>query len=102
MTAKQYVCHAVCRGQYQAYGSILLRYNSLHLSSVSRLASMDQAIHQLNVGHYTLDVKVTQMLERISRLDNKLTEMEDSLQQVSHCCKENRKEIGRLEGLLMC
>ncbi|XP_041951572.1 C-type lectin domain family 11 member A [Alosa sapidissima] len=65
---------------------------------LTRLAAMDQAIHRLNVGHYTLDVKVTQLLERISRLDNKLTEMEDSLQQVSLFSKENRKEIGRLEG----
>ena len=74
-------------------------FNRLYPSSVSRLAAMDQAIHRLNVGHYTLDVKVTQILERITRLDNKLSEMEDSLQQVSHFSKENRKEIGRLEGL---
>ncbi|XP_063078987.1 C-type lectin domain family 11 member A [Engraulis encrasicolus] len=65
---------------------------------LSRLAAMDQAIHRLNVGHYTLDVKVNQLLERITRLDTKLSEVDDSLQQVAQFSKENRKEIGRLEG----
>lgn len=40
-------------------------------SSVSRLAGMDQAIHKLNVGHYTLDVKVSQLMDRLSRMDGK-------------------------------
>ncbi|XP_030638802.1 C-type lectin domain family 11 member A [Chanos chanos] len=65
---------------------------------LSRLAAMDQAIHRLNVGHYTLDVKVTQLLDRISRLDGKLADLEDTIQQVSLFSKQNRKEIGRLEG----
>lgn len=65
---------------------------------MSRLAAMDQAIHRLNVGHYTLDIKVTQLLERVSRLDNRLGDTEDAIQQVSSYCKDNRKEIGRLEG----
>ncbi len=30
---------------------------------------MDQAIHKLNVGHYTLDVKVSQLMDRLSRMD---------------------------------
>lgn len=38
---------------------------------MSRLAGMDQAIHKLNVGHYTLDVKVSQLLDRLSRIDGK-------------------------------
>ena len=33
---------------------------------------MDQAIHKLNVGHYTLDVKVSQMGDRLSRIDGKM------------------------------
>uniref|UniRef100_A0A9J7WUS2 C-type lectin domain containing 11A n=1 Tax=Cyprinus carpio carpio TaxID=630221 RepID=A0A9J7WUS2_CYPCA len=65
---------------------------------LSRLAAMDQAIHRLNVGHYTLDIKVTQLLERMSRLENRLGDTEDAIQQVSSYCKDNRKEIGRLEG----
>ncbi len=65
---------------------------------MSRLAAMDQAIHRLNVGHYTLDIKVTQLLERMSRLENRLGDTEDAIQQVSSYCKDNRKEIGRLEG----
>ncbi|XP_014000174.1 C-type lectin domain family 11 member A [Salmo salar] len=65
---------------------------------LSRLAAMDQAIHRLNVGHYTLDVKVTQLLDRVSRLDGTLGEVEETMQQISLLTKENRKEIGRLEG----
>ncbi|TRZ00396.1 hypothetical protein DNTS_009761 [Danionella cerebrum] len=61
---------------------------------------MDQAIHKLNVGHYTLDIKVSQLLERVVRLDNRLSDNEDNIQQVSSHCKDNRKEIGRLEGCL--
>lgn len=38
---------------------------------MSRLAGMDQAIHKMNVGHYTLDVKVSQLLDRLSRMDGK-------------------------------
>lgn len=30
---------------------------------------MDQAIHKLNVGHYTLDVKVSQLMDRVIRVD---------------------------------
>lgn len=32
---------------------------------------MDQAIHKLNVGHYTLDVKVSQLMDHLSRMDGK-------------------------------
>lgn len=32
---------------------------------------MDLAIHKLNVGHYTLDVKVSQLMDRLSRMDGK-------------------------------
>lgn len=48
-------------------------FKHLHavLSTVSRLASMDQAIHKLNVGHYTLDVKLGQLVDRLSRMDGK-------------------------------
>lgn len=59
---------------------------------------MDQAIHKLNVGHYTLDVKVIQLQDRLSRLESKVTEVEESVEHVSAYCKDNRKEIGRLEG----
>lgn len=40
--------------------------------SVSRLAGIDQAIHKLNVGHYTLDVKVSQLIDRLSKLDGEV------------------------------
>lgn len=33
---------------------------------------MDQAIHKLNVGHYTLDVKVSQLMDRLSRMDGEM------------------------------
>ncbi|KAJ8355875.1 hypothetical protein SKAU_G00186690 [Synaphobranchus kaupii] len=65
---------------------------------LSRLAAMDQAIHKLNVGHYTLDVKMSQLLDRVSRLDGKIGETDDTVQEVSLRSKENRKEVGRLEG----
>ncbi|KAJ8009058.1 hypothetical protein DPEC_G00084900 [Dallia pectoralis] len=65
---------------------------------LSRLAEMDQAIHRLNVGHYTLDVKVTQLSERVSRQDSTLGDLEDTVQQISFLTKENLREIGRLEG----
>lgn len=41
--------------------------------SVSRLAGVDQAIHKLTVGHYTLDVKVSQLIDRLSTMDGKTT-----------------------------
>ena len=59
---------------------------------------MDQAIHKLNVGHYMLDVKVIQLLDRLTRLEGKMADVEESVEQVSAYCKDNRKEIGRLEG----
>lgn len=65
---------------------------------MSRLAATDQAIHKLNVGHYTLDVKVSQLLDRLLRLEGKVADVEDSIHDVSNFCKDNRKEIGRLEG----
>ncbi|XP_062323666.1 C-type lectin domain family 11 member A [Osmerus eperlanus] len=65
---------------------------------LSRLAAMDQAIHKLNVGHYTLDIKVTQLLDGVSRLDGRIGDMEEHMQQVVLYTKDNRKEIGRLEG----
>ncbi|XP_026196859.1 C-type lectin domain family 11 member A [Anabas testudineus] len=65
---------------------------------LSRLASMDQAIHKLNVGHYTLDVKVSQLMDRLSRMDAKVGELEDSIQEIYQHSKDNRKEIGRLEA----
>lgn len=37
--------------------------------SVSRLAGMDQTIHKLTVGHYTLDVKVSQLIQRLTTLE---------------------------------
>lgn len=66
---------------------------------MSRLAALDQAIHKLNVGHYTLDVKVSQLLDRLSRLESKVDDVEDSIHDAWNFCKDNRKEIGRLEGL---
>ncbi|KAG9347518.1 hypothetical protein JZ751_005086 [Albula glossodonta] len=60
--------------------------------------SYNYAIHKLNVGHYTLDVKMSQLLDRVSRLDGKIGEAEDALQQVLLLSKGNRKEVGRLEG----
>lgn len=102
-----------------------------YVSKVSRLTGIDQAIHKLNVGHYTLDVKVSQLIDRISRLDGnilnidkvipvmlhklllrftlmviilsiiaKVGDLEDSIQEVYQHSKDNRKEIGRLEGKL--
>ncbi|XP_019745076.1 C-type lectin domain family 11 member A [Hippocampus comes] len=65
---------------------------------LSRLAGMDQAIHKLNVGHYTLDVSMDQLIERLSRMDAKVAEMEDKIREVFQHSKDNRKETGRLEG----
>uniref|UniRef100_A0A8C3GBD6 C-type lectin domain containing 11A n=1 Tax=Cyclopterus lumpus TaxID=8103 RepID=A0A8C3GBD6_CYCLU len=48
---------------------LLLHLTLCILSSVSRLAGMDQDIHKLNVGHYTLDVKVSQLMDRLIRVD---------------------------------
>lgn len=54
----------------------------MHLS-VSRLAGMDQTIHKLSVGHYTLDVKVSQLIDRLSTMDGK-TITSSSLLTLSH------------------
>lgn len=50
------------------------------------------------MGHYTLDVKMAQLTDRVSRLDGKIGDTEDAMEQVSLLSKENRKEVGRLEG----
>ncbi|KAI5616991.1 C-type lectin domain family 11 member A [Silurus asotus] len=73
-------------------------YESNYNYLLSRLAAMDQAIHKLNVGHYTLDVKVSQLLDRLLRLEGKVADVEDSIHDMSNFCRDNRKEIGRLEG----
>ncbi|CAB1416924.1 unnamed protein product [Pleuronectes platessa] len=65
---------------------------------LSRLAGMDQAIHKLNVGHYTLDVKVSQLMDRLSRMDGKVGELEDDIREVRQHSRDNRKEVGRLEA----
>ncbi|XP_034056091.1 uncharacterized protein clec11a [Gymnodraco acuticeps] len=65
---------------------------------LSRLASMDQAIHRLDVGHYTLDVKVSQLMDRLTRVDARVEGLEDSIAEVYQHSKVNRKEMGRLEG----
>ncbi|XP_061667746.1 C-type lectin domain family 11 member A-like [Syngnathoides biaculeatus] len=65
---------------------------------LSRLAGMDRAIHSLNVGHYTLDVTVAQLMARLSRMDAKVAELEDRIREVYQHSKDNRKETGRLEG----
>lgn len=51
--------------------------------SVSRLAGVDQTIHKLTVGHYTLDVKVSQLIDRLSTMDSK-TSTSSSLLRLSH------------------
>lgn len=51
--------------------------------SVSRLAGVDQAIHKMTVGHYTLDVKVSQLIDRLSTMDGKTTGS-SSLLRLSH------------------
>ncbi|XP_077442858.1 C-type lectin domain family 11 member A isoform X1 [Stigmatopora argus] len=65
---------------------------------LSRLAGMDQVIHKLNVGHYTLDVRVDQLMERLSRMEVKVVELEDKIREVYQHGKDNRKATGRLEG----
>lgn len=65
---------------------------------LSRLASLDQSIHKLNVGQYTLDVKVNQLIDRLTRMDAKVAELEDNIRDVHQHSKDNRKELGRLEG----
>ncbi|KAM9703202.1 C-type lectin domain family 11 member A isoform 1-T1 [Menidia menidia] len=65
---------------------------------LSRLAGLDQAIHKLSVGHYTLDVKVSQLMDRLSKMDAKVGELEDNIREVHQHSKDNRKEVGRLEG----
>lgn len=73
-------------------------YENSYNYILSRLAGVDQSLHRLEVGHYTLDVKVSQMMERLSRMDAKVSELEDSLQDVFRHSRDTRKEIGRLEG----
>lgn len=56
---------------FSYYFLVFPSYPIIFYSSVSRLAGMDQAIHKLNVGHYTLDVKVSQLMDRLSRMDGR-------------------------------
>ncbi|XP_004083930.1 C-type lectin domain family 11 member A [Oryzias latipes] len=67
---------------------------------LSRLAGIEEAIHKLNVGHYTLDVKVSQLMDHMYRMDGKVGDLEDSIRDVHQHSKVNRKELGRLEGCL--
>lgn len=57
--------------------SLLRQTFKYSVFAVSRLAGVDQAIHKLNVGHYTLDVKVSQLIDRLSRLDGKIQNADD-------------------------
>uniref|UniRef100_A0A674MC19 C-type lectin domain containing 11A n=1 Tax=Takifugu rubripes TaxID=31033 RepID=A0A674MC19_TAKRU len=67
---------------------------------LSRLAGMDQEIHKLMVGHYTVDVKLSQVIERLTTMDAKVLELEDSVREAFQHSRDNRKETGRLEGCM--
>uniref|UniRef100_W5NFC2 C-type lectin domain containing 11A n=2 Tax=Lepisosteus oculatus TaxID=7918 RepID=W5NFC2_LEPOC len=67
---------------------------------LSRLADVDAAMHRLNVAQYTLDVKTSQLIDRVSRLASKVSETEEAMDIISRINQENRKEIGRLEGCM--
>ncbi|MBN3275529.1 CLC11 protein, partial [Polyodon spathula] len=67
---------------------------------VSRLADMDSAIHRLNVFQYNLDVKLSQLSDKVIRMDAKVGKIQDETESISRINKENHREIGRLEGCL--
>ncbi|MGH0163163.1 UNVERIFIED_CONTAM: hypothetical protein FKN15_044267 [Acipenser sinensis] len=67
---------------------------------LSRLADMDSAIHRLNVFQYNLDVKLSQLSDKVIRMDAKVGKIQDETESISRVNKENHREIGRLEGCL--
>ncbi|XP_018422229.1 PREDICTED: C-type lectin domain family 11 member A [Nanorana parkeri] len=67
---------------------------------LSRLSSIDSAIHRLNVQFYGLDVKVSQMYQSLSKMRNKLSEAEDVITTVSEMNLRNQRQIGQIEGCM--
>ena len=69
-----YVCESCCFHAWLKLHLLKLHQHAcvVFSLSVSRLASLDQSIHKLNVGQYTLDVKVSQLIERLTRIDGTL------------------------------
>lgn len=59
---------------------------------------MDSAIHRLNVFQYNLDVKLSQLSDKVIRMDAKVGKIQDETESISRVNKENHREIGRLEG----
>ncbi|XP_075695091.1 C-type lectin domain family 11 member A [Rhinoderma darwinii] len=67
---------------------------------MSRLSSIEAAIHRLNVQFYGLDVKVTQMSQSVSKIRTKIGEAEDTIATVSEMNTRNQRQIGQIEGCL--
>ncbi|KAM5132433.1 C-type lectin domain family 11 member A [Mantella aurantiaca] len=67
---------------------------------MSRLSSIESAIHRLNVQFYGLDVKVSQMYQSLSTMRNKLNEAEDAITTVSEMNLRNMRQIGHIEGCM--
>ncbi|XP_075047311.1 C-type lectin domain family 11 member A [Mixophyes fleayi] len=67
---------------------------------MSRLNSIESAIHRLNVQFYGLDIKVSQMSQSLSKIRNKVSDAEDTITTVSEMNLRNQRHIGQIEGCL--
>lgn len=68
------------------------------MRAVSRLNSLDAAVHRLNVQFHHMDVKVSQFSQGLAEVKGSLNEARDSLASLNEIAVRNQKEIGRIDG----
>ncbi|KAM8927077.1 C-type lectin domain family 11 member A [Pelodytes ibericus] len=67
---------------------------------LSRINTLEAAIHRLNVQFHGMDVKMSRMSESLSKTHTKVSETEDTLATVSEMNLRNQRHIGQIEGCL--
>lgn len=66
--------------------------------TVSRLNSLEAAVHRLNVQFYHMDVRVSQFSQGLAELKGGLAEASESLASLNEVATRNQKELGRIDG----
>ncbi|XP_015665659.1 C-type lectin domain family 11 member A [Protobothrops mucrosquamatus] len=67
---------------------------------LSRLNSLEAAVHRLNVQFYHMDVRVSQFSQGLAELKGGLAEASESLASLNEVATRNQKELGRIDGCL--
>ncbi|XP_006014948.1 C-type lectin domain family 11 member A [Alligator sinensis] len=66
----------------------------------SRLASLDTAVHRLNVQFHAMDVRMAQFSQGLTQLRTCLAEAQEVLSALNQTSTRNQHDIGRMEGCL--